>query len=249
MGDRILLALSKPPGPRGERRWQSPAVVRGTASRSQPPATSGVSDARCVISDRHRFICLLIAKNASSTLRAEFRKDLYQARELRYAEVDPAARRDYFTFTYLRSPVARFLAAYQEISMRFETEPSPKPKRSFFQMEDSPERFRAFLDAAEVSLWDEHIRLQSSFVAGARIDFFAMLERFQSDLETIYARIGLGPSPVLPQRRSREDRKLRYHYDKYLIPESDLDATTLARITRLLDADIRLVAHRTKHPT
>lgn len=128
--------------------------------------------------------------------------------------------------------------------MRFEAVPSPSPKRTFFTMEDSAERFRCFLDEAEYELWDDHIRLQSDLLSGARIDFLGSLERFQPDLAAIFARLGIDPCPILPKRRSREDRTRTYHYSRFLLEESDLDGATLGRIERLLAPDVRLYARR-----
>jgi len=193
-----------------------------------------------MVSDRFRFIYVLIPKNASSTLRAELRREMYGIGESRYCELDAERRANYFTFAFLRRPVSRFLSAYQEISMRFEGAPSPSPARAFFTMEDGPERFSRFVDAAEHGLWDDHIRLQSEFLSGARVDFIGRLERFQADLAVIFARLGIEPCPILPKRRSREDRKQRYRYSRFLVEESDLDAATLARIERLLARDIDL---------
>ena len=117
--------------------------------------------ALCIVSERFRFICLLIAKNATSTLRGEFKKDIYEARECRYVEVEEQKRQDYFTFAFLRDPVSRLLSAYQEISMRYEMRQPRSSRRIFFAMEDTPERFQAFLDCVGDGRWDEHLRFPS----------------------------------------------------------------------------------------
>lgn len=224
-------------------RWRQPKIDRRREAKPVPLSTS-----LCMVSNRFRFIYVLIPKNASSTLRAELRRDLYECEELRYSQVDSARRQAYFAFTFLRPPVTRLLSAYQEISMRFESSPSSEPRRRFFTMDEGPARFLAFLDAAEEKLWDDHIRLQEDFVRGASIDYFGTLERFQFDLAKIFARLGIEACPTLPMRRSRASRAQRYRYAKFLIDESELDASTLARIHRLLASDLRFYAERIAHP-
>ncbi|GAH06581.1 unnamed protein product, partial [marine sediment metagenome] len=90
------------------------AVIQAVCSGAQP-----VNPVHCVISDRFRFICLLIAKNGSSSLRVEFGQDIYDSYEQLYRLIDRQVRDSYFTFATIRDPVSRLLSAYQEISLRF----------------------------------------------------------------------------------------------------------------------------------
>ena len=74
----------------------------------------------CMVSHRLRCIYLAIAKNASSTIKAELRRLDAGVREARCTDVPAELWRDYTTFTFLRDPVSRVLSAYQEISMRLD---------------------------------------------------------------------------------------------------------------------------------
>lgn len=204
--------------------------------------TSATSPVLCVVSDRFRFICLLIAKNATSTLRAEFGRGAYEGYERRYVEIDAAVRDDYFTFAVLREPVSRLLSAYQEISMRIEWGASPDTGRRFQRMEDTPERFATFLEELDDARWDPHIRRQVEYLSGVRVDAYVRLERFQGGLETVFRHLGMGPCPAFPKRRSREDRKIVHGYGRFLLSREDLDERALSRIARVYDADLRLYA-------
>ena len=59
----------------------------------------------CCVSDRYRFIYILIAKNASISMRTEFGLDRYAAHEETYAELPAESRCNYFTFAVLREHV------------------------------------------------------------------------------------------------------------------------------------------------
>jgi hypothetical protein len=50
---------------------------------------------RCYVPDAHRFIWMLVVKNAPNT-------------------------QDYFTFVFLRDPLGRALSSYQEVSFRLD---------------------------------------------------------------------------------------------------------------------------------
>ena len=99
----------------------------------------------CVVSDRYKFISILISKNAPSTLKAEFRQPSYQSYECGFDHIETDKLNTYFTFALLRDPVTRLLSAYQEISMRKDGEVSFADDLSFFVMPDNQERFVTFL--------------------------------------------------------------------------------------------------------
>ena len=194
----------------------------------------------CVISDRYHFICLLIAKNASSTLRTEFRQEIFDSYERLYPAVDPQVRDGYFTFAPMREPVSRLLSAYQEISMRFQMEPHLYPQYKFFPMDDTPERFNAFLDTLGDSCWDPHVRPQVKYLAGVRVDLFACVERLQEGVEDMFRRLDIKDCPRLPVRRSRQERKDVHGYGRFILSSDDLDDTALSRIRHVYEADVQL---------
>lgn len=194
----------------------------------------------CSVSDRFRFICLLIPKNASSTLRREFTREIYDCQEVYFTEVDSQQRKDYFIFATLRDPISRLLSAYQEISMRFDMSPDPNPAREFYLMDDTPERFETFLNELGDALWDPHLLPQVNYLVDVNADFFTCLEQFQEGIEEVFGRLAIGDCPTLPFRRSRVDRKRSYGFDRYLLHSSDLDVKALAIIERVYEADIKL---------
>jgi len=194
----------------------------------------------CIVSKRFRFVCLLIGKNATSTLRYEFHKPFYESYECDYDSLDSETSCKFFTFAFLRDPVSRLLSAYQEVSMRNEMGEKRYQGRKFFEMEDSRERFEVFLDDTSRYKWDGHLRDQVAYVANARVDFFGSVESFQQDIERIYALLGLATCPLFPKQRSREGRKEVYHYDKFLIFEEDLDEGLVERIRDVYREDEEL---------
>ncbi|GAG78220.1 unnamed protein product, partial [marine sediment metagenome] len=155
--------------------------------------------AHCVVSDRFRFICLLIAKNASTTLRKEFGQGIYDSYEHRYRSLDQRVREIYFTFAALRDPVSRLLSAYQEISMHFESDELPNPpERGFFLMDDTAERFESFVDALDDASWDEHLLPQVYSLAGVRVDLFVRVEQLQLDIREVFSRLDNAACPTMP---------------------------------------------------
>ncbi len=201
-----------------------------------------------LLSHRHRFLFQSIAKNASSTLRAELGHDRFAAAEIALADVEAVTRRHYFTFAFVRHPVTRFLSSYQEISMRLEQMPTQASAFAFAALPDRPERLQAFVDQAEQALWDPHIARQVDFLAGLHLDFLGRVESLQEDLATVYDRLGLAPPSVLPHRRSRRARAQVHGYERYGVRERDLAADTRDRIEALYHADLALWRSVTEQP-
>ncbi len=188
----------------------------------------------CVVSQRHRFLYLTTAKNASSTLKEELTQQRVGGEAKSRSEVPREVWDDYFTFAFLRDPVDRLLSAYQEVSLRIER--GELPARPFADMPDTEERFLRFLAELESDgAWDVHVALQADFVEGRRIDFWGRVETLQEDLRKIYDRLGIGSCPPLPRRRARQPR--RYH-----VARDELAAATLARIEALYREDAELIA-------
>ncbi|MCP4456862.1 MAG: sulfotransferase family 2 domain-containing protein [Cytophagales bacterium] len=109
----------------------------------------------CIISDKFQFICLCIPKNASSSLGKEFKKSQYQSYECQYDRIGKEKVENYFSFALLRDSVTRLLSAYQEISLRQEMSPRKdgksllKEDKSFYFMDDTMEKFHAFLEEVQ----------------------------------------------------------------------------------------------------
>ncbi len=205
-------------------------------------------DPRCIVSDRFRFICVLIAKNASSTLEGELLRPEYQSRRVRASELTEEERADYATFAFLRDPVSRLLSGYQEISLRHEMGEGGSNSAAFAEMEDDMSRFAAFLDALEAGYLDNHVRPQVDFLEGMRIDRYGSVECLDADLQQMLAEFDVETTSPLPRRRSREGRRRDYDYARFDIEEAQIPADTLDRIRSLYAADFANYMARVVRP-
>lgn len=193
-----------------------------------------------LVSHRHRFLFQSIAKNASSTLRAELGRARFATVETDPRDLDATVRRDYFAFAFLRHPVSRFLSAYQEVSMRLEREAIDRTPFAFASLAEGPARLMAFLDHAEESRSDPHLWRQVDFLASLRLDFLGRIESMQEDLARVYGRLSLGKPAALPHRRSRRERVRLFRYDRFLVEEADLAPAARSRIEALYRSDLSL---------
>lgn len=222
---------------------QPDAIRRDICSCLEDLAAAGAIDPFplfCVVSERFGFICLLLPKNGSSTIRQEFARAHYESRELYYLNVKPEIRERYYTFTTLRDPVDRLLSAYQELSFRFDAGREELSDRGFFKMEDTPKRFRRFLKELRGGMWDTHVLPQTKHLSGARMDKYCFFERLQDDTEDIFAHLGMGKCPTLPARRSRKKRADIGAYRRHLILPGDLDEQSRSFIEGVYRQDIAL---------
>ena len=194
----------------------------------------------CVVSRRFRFICLLIAKNASSALREELGKPRYAGYECPYVELDRDVRANFFTFAVLREPVSRILSAYLEVSRRIETGYLGRGGLRFCDLPDTPARFSAFLGEIEVLMPEPHVRRQAEYVHGIRVDFFATRERLQLDLEEVHRMLRMGPCPIFPKRRPRVAPGDGSDQRRFVLSETSVDAATRRRILEIYTADAEL---------
>lgn len=194
----------------------------------------------CVVSDRFRFICLLLPKNGSETLRREFGQTVYESRELIYAHIKPDIREQYFTFGVLRDPVDRLLSAYQELSLRFEVFREDLSDRDFFTMEDSPKRFSRFLSELGGGMWDIHVMPQTKHLSDIHVDKFCFFERLQDDIEEVFTHLEMGECPTLPVIRSRKQRADDNTFRRFMISPGDLNEESRTFIERVYKQDIAL---------
>ena len=196
-----------------------------------------------LISHRYRFVCPLIAKNASSSLRSVFAAPRFESQECRFDEVDARIMAEYRTFGFFRHPVSRLLSAYSEISFRISRGEMNGDRLRFWHLDDKIARFAAFTDEIGQLRADPHILSQKEWIEGIRIDCFATVERFQNDVALIYKWLDLGPCPEFPRCRSRQsiwqDRP-----DEPLIPlEADLAPPLRRKILNIYSADIELYCY------
>lgn len=192
-----------------------------------------------VVSDKFRFVWIHVAKNASSTLSAELRTERYGGRATdalpRQSEL-----RGYFSFAFLRDPVERLLSAYQEVSLRHEAGWRDIAERRFVALPEGMARFEAFVDELAERDWDPHVDDQCRHLEGFELDFLGLVEHLAEDLARVYERLGMGPVPELPRRRSREGRKAQYGYARHVIRPEALGAPLRERIRALYADDVAL---------
>ena len=80
------------------------------------------------------------------------------------------------------------------------------------------------------------------------MDFIGRVENLQSDLETVFSKLGMGACPKLPQRRSRAGRKSVYNYDRYNIDPNTLQQSQVSRIREIYQDDVDLIDRRCPEP-
>lgn len=194
----------------------------------------------CYVSHRYRFIWILVAKNASSTLREWFAREPFVATLHTLADLPADIRHSYFTFVFLRDPVERALSAYQEVSYRADRNASYLPGAAFVRRPAGPERFAAFLDAAARDPWDGHVRPQAHFIDGVRLDDWGCVEQLQPDFARILERLGIAQVPELPRLRSRASRAVRQGYASHHLERNDLADATVRRIRDVYREDVAL---------
>ncbi|HKL74843.1 MAG TPA: sulfotransferase family protein [Halanaerobiales bacterium] len=167
-----------------------------------------------IISDKHKFICVLIYKNATRTLReyfyfsAKYKAKLQDIKSLkRY--------KDYFIFTFVRNPYKRVLSCYLNKIIN----PPPHfikqqlkpfgliPNMSF----DDFINFLCFNEKGK-DRNDPHWTSQHKFIKPG-IDFIGKLEDFDKDFKIILNRIGL---PYQSPKHLNYTTKEGAHYTKDL---------------------------------
>lgn len=195
----------------------------------------------CLVSDKYRFIWVLMPKNASSSMRSVLNDPVYESTTCTYFKIDAGKKTDYFKFTVLRDPVSRFLSAYQEVSWRIESGILDSGGRRFVELGDDLHRINSFLDSIWGDQWDNHIRKQVDLLEAVEVDRYCSVENLQADIEQIFHRLNMGTCPHIPVRRSRADREKINKYSRFLWHPDQLDAETIGRIKLLYREDLDLI--------
>jgi hypothetical protein len=197
----------------------------------------------CIVSDKFRFICFCIAKNASSTLRAEFKKPQYQSYECLYHKIEQDKLDKYFTFALLRDPVTRLLSAYQELSFRKDKKLLLNEDRSFYFMDDNMERFHAFIAEVQYQKWDSHVAAQHDYICNKRIDFLGRVEDFNESMKFVFNTLNIPYSLPFPIIGSRAERIAVKNYRKYYIKEIDYSLKAIIREIYKNDVELLSLCH------
>lgn len=115
----------------------------------------------CVVSDAHRLLVPLIAKNATSTLRIELAKEEYGSHECLWSALTSVQKR-YRTFAVIRDPLDRFLSGYYEVTLR--TRNRTPPLHDFIAADGGISDVYAFLEHIHSrGFLDSHIATQSHY--------------------------------------------------------------------------------------
>ncbi|MGI9628305.1 MAG: sulfotransferase family 2 domain-containing protein [Longimicrobiales bacterium] len=194
----------------------------------------------CYFSEERQYIWIHVAKNASSTLRSIFGNDLYQARSCCYVDLPPHIRRGYTTIVFLRNPIERTLSAYQEVSLRADTDEGYLTGRKFLGMPEGLDRFAVFLDEVSQDPWDGHVLSQSRFIQGIRVDLWGTVETIEADLARVCTRVNISRPEVIPKFRSRAERVASGQYFAHDLDRQDLTPHLAKRILDIYREDYRL---------
>lgn len=222
-------------GPEEASEVPSEAVLEPELAAAPKPLTQGRLNPPCIVSERYRFICVPISKNASSTLKRVLATERYGAQLRNRADIPAEQWRDYFVFSVARDPESRLLSAYQELSMRMEG--GEMAHRPFTAMAEGEARIERFLEGVEAEKWDGHIRDQVEYLRGIEVDFVATVERLEEGINQVAAWLGMPPVESLPTLRSREGRRDIYGYGKHLHQPEELSEATRQRIRALYAED------------
>lgn len=183
----------------------------------------------CVISDYYQYIYILIPKCASDTLRKYLKRE-YKGYETLYFKLSENVRRSYFTFTFLRNPLSRFLSAYNTISKRMTIDACKKPF-SEININDM-NRFRSFISSVKKHKWDEHIIDQYRYIKNIRFNFVETVETIDNSLDHIFNRIHISHRVTLPHTNKS--------HGKYVIKKNELTIDDVKDIENLYLTDINL---------
>ena len=189
---------------------------------------------RCSISDVYKVIFILIAKNATSTMREYMKNNLY-AYEQRYV-LCSKEQKQYYTFCILRNSEERFYSAIRELQSRYKLYKNNNPTICHLNYIISilnNDNLKYYIDTN----LDHHLAKQSEFIKNIRIDAYVDIN--------LLSKFGL-----LPKRQSKKEEKDQlkvkmkidsdiltnvYHEDNQLFSKCNtLDEETFKNKLRLL---------------
>ncbi|MCY7395036.1 MAG: sulfotransferase family protein [Nocardioides sp.] len=195
--------LRTEPGSRGRLTAETRRALRQLEGPSGRSGRLSPRSYNVTISHGSRFIWFRVAKVATRTVLGYFLQhdvalDVVAARRMRYPT---QLFEDYYKFSFVRHPHARFLSAWRDKVVDqnyFEFDAT-----TLARMQDP----RAFLDWTaghdldDLGRTDQHVAHQSRLVDLSQIDFLGRLESFEGDFATICADLQLpAPAPVHQNR-------------------------------------------------
>lgn len=187
------------PGSRGRLTEETQAALRtldrpGGRSGRLSPLTYNLT-----VSHQRRFVWFRVAKVATRTvlgyyLQHDVPLDLVAARRIRYPT---ALWADYYKFSFVRHPQARFLSAWRDKVVDqnyFDFDP---PTLAAMQDPTTFLQWTAGHDLDDLGRTDQHLAHQTRLVDLGQVDYLGRLETFHDDFAAICAHLDLpAPAPV-----------------------------------------------------
>ncbi|MBB5517906.1 sulfotransferase family protein [Amphiplicatus metriothermophilus] len=184
------------------------------------------------LSHERKFLWFRVAKVGTRTIVRCLRQGGVLRRRgpdsnLHYA---PNLYRDYFKFAFVRNPWDRLISCWLDKVVR---------SNAFGLAPDALERCRrldGFLDhvaGLDLQACDRHLALQSSLIDLNNVDFIGRMERFEDDLRTVLARIGVEHVEIGRANATDERQPYAAYYD----------AAAREKAFRLYEKDIRLFGY------
>lgn len=185
-----------------------------------------------IVSDLHKFIVKPVAKCASSTIRAEFKKEDYQGYEHRVIHWNTEQVDHYKKFFFLRDPVERFLSGYFSVYKLHNLRGKRNRDKGiveerpleFLDMDDTVATIFRFLQhIRERGFFNVHVKPQTLFIEGLKIDMYFPVEKLTEGVNRIREMYDLPPyAEELPvHHQNRYTRKRRpFAYTREEVPDA-----------------------------
>ena len=187
-----------------------------------------------IVSDKFQFIIFMIPKNASSTFRAEFKKEVYHTYEFQHNKWEEKKYTNYKKFVFLRNPIDRFFSGYFEVYSRHrgqisyyrERNMNKEPTLSFLSLNDSVENIYDFLEHIKNrGFFEVHINKQIYFIKNHPIDTYFLVKNSNEGIQYIRKIYGLPPLiEELPFYRKRIGKHRPFQYYKEDMPSYIIDS-------------------------
>lgn len=203
----------------GNRRRLTPpgeAAIERLSSSGEDSGWLSPLAYNLTISHSHRFVWYRVAKVATRTIRHHCEShgvelDVDHAMRIRYPLASFA---DYFTFAFVRDPLARFVSAWQDKVVENNYYAFTEADHHRMQTIEEFARWTAAQDLSAVPGTDQHLTLQSRMIDLNRVDFVGRLETFDADFAEVCARVGAPAVPTSPQNQSAPGGRDRQFSDE-----------------------------------
>ncbi len=162
---------------------------------------------RTVISHDKKFVWFWNSKVGGNSIREVLRKnDTSATRDIYLSyKLHP----DYFKFAFVRNPWDRAVSCYQDKVVKERYKPFKECYGKDFDY------FVDFLDRQNLKIADRHIKLQTSAIPVAEMDFIGRLENFDKDFACVLERLNI-ENTECPHKNASKHK----HYSAYYTPRT-----------------------------